>query len=87
MAFKYTHVRADQDRIKSWSQLFLKEQLNVICNELANCAVARYLSKQTKPSRPDQFLPLESAAIVLDSVKLTTNVGAVQFCLWKEEAA
>jgi hypothetical protein len=87
MAFKYVHVRADQDRIKSWSQLSLKEQLNVICNELANSAVARYLSKQTKPSRPDQFLPLESAAIVLDSVKLTPDVGAVQFRLGKEEAA
>jgi hypothetical protein len=47
----------------------------VICNELANSAVARYLSEQTKLSRPDQFLPLESAAIVMDSVKLTTDVG------------
>jgi hypothetical protein len=88
MAFKYVHVRAHQDKIKSWSQLSLEEQLNVICNELANSAVARYLSKQTKPSRPDQFLPLESAAIALDSVKLTTDVGVeVQFHLGKEEAA
>ncbi len=38
--------------------------------------------------RPDQFLSLESAAINLDSVKLTTNVGAeVPFRLGKEEAA
>jgi hypothetical protein len=60
----------------------------VIWDELANSAVARYLSEQTKPSRPDQFLPLESATIVLDSVKLTTDVGSeVQFCLGKEEAA
>jgi hypothetical protein len=88
MAFKYAHVRAHQDRIKPWSQLSLEEQLNVICDELANSAVARYLAEQTKPSRPDQFLPLESAAIVLDSVKLTTDVGLeVQFCLGKEEAA
>jgi hypothetical protein len=60
----------------------------MICDKLANSAVARYLYKQTKPSRPDQFLPLESAAIVLGSVKLTTNVGAeVQFHLGKEESA
>ncbi len=60
----------------------------MICNELANSAVARYLSEQTKPSRPDQFLPLESAAIVLDSVKLKTDAGLeVRFCLGKEEAA
>ena len=88
MAFKYAHVRAHQDRIKPWSQLSLKEQLNVICNELANSAVARYLSEQTKPFRLDQFLPLESAAIILDSVKLTTDVGLeVQFHLGKKEAA
>jgi hypothetical protein len=87
MAFKYTHVRAHQDRIKPWSQLTLEEQLNVICDELANSAVTRYLSEQTKPSRPEQFLPLESAAIVLDSVKLTTDVGLeVRFRLRKEEA-
>jgi hypothetical protein len=62
------------------------EQLNVICDELANGAVARYLSKRTRPLRTNQFLPMESAAIVLDSVKLTINVGAeVQFCLEKEE--
>jgi hypothetical protein len=87
MAFKYMHVRAHQDRIKSWSQLSLEEQLNVICDELANSAVARYLAARTKPSRPEQFLPLESAAIVLDSVKLTTDVGLeVRFHLGKEEA-
>jgi hypothetical protein len=88
MVFKYTHVRAHQDRIKPWSQLTLEEQLNVICNKLANSAVASYLSEQTKPSRLEQFLPLESAAIVLDSVKLTTDVGLeVQFRIGKEEAA
>jgi hypothetical protein len=88
MAFKYTHVRAHQDRIKPWSQLSLEEQLNVICNELVISAVARYLSERTKPSRPEQFLPLESAANVLDSVKLTTNVGLeVRFCLGKEEVS
>jgi hypothetical protein len=87
IAFRYAHVRAHQDRIKPWSQLSLEEQLNVTCDELANGAIARYLSERTKPSRTDQFLPLESAAIVLDSVKLTTNVGAeVQFRLGKEEA-
>jgi hypothetical protein len=42
----------------------------------------------TKPSRPDQLLLLESAAIVLDSVKLTTDVGSeVQFWQGKDEAA
>jgi hypothetical protein len=74
MSFKYWHVKAYQDRIKAWTQLSLKEQLNVICDELANSAVARYLSGHTKPSRQEQFLPLKTAAIVLDSVKLTTDL-------------
>jgi hypothetical protein len=76
MAFRYAHVRAHQDRIKPWLQLSLAEQLNMISDELANGAVAKYLSERTRPSRTNQFLPMESAAIVLDSVKLTTNVGA-----------
>ncbi len=49
MAFRYVHVQAHQDRVKPWSQQSLEEQLNVICDELANGAVARYLSKRTKP--------------------------------------
>jgi hypothetical protein len=40
----YLHVRADQDRILPWSMLTLEQQLNVICNDLANGAAARYLS-------------------------------------------
>ncbi len=86
MAFKYAHVQAHQDRITPWSQLSLKAQLNVICDELANDAVARYLSSRTRPLRTEKFLPMETAAIVLDSVKLTTNIGAeVRFRLGKEE--
>ena len=87
LAFRYAHVRAHQDRITPWSQLSLKVQLNVICDKLANEAVARYLSSHTRPLRTEQFLPMETAAIVLDSVKLTTKVGAeVRFRLGKEEA-
>jgi hypothetical protein len=87
MAFRYAHVQAHQDRITPWSQLSLEAQLNVICDKLANGVVTRYLSSCTRPLRIEQFLPMETAAIVLDSVKLTTDIGAeVRFCLGKEEA-
>ena len=33
------HVRAHQDRILPWDRLSLEQQLNVICDELANGAV------------------------------------------------
>ncbi len=41
----YSHVQAHQDRVLPWSMLTLENQLNVICNELANGTVARSLSK------------------------------------------
>jgi hypothetical protein len=44
LCMEYSHVRAHQDRILPWSMLTLEQQLNVICNELANGEVARYLS-------------------------------------------
>jgi hypothetical protein len=42
--FKYDHVKAHQDGAKSWLLLRLEEQLNVICDDLANGAVMGYLS-------------------------------------------
>jgi hypothetical protein len=42
MALTHSHVRAHQDALKPWSMLTLEEQINVICDELANAAVQRY---------------------------------------------
>ena len=39
MEIIYEHVRAHQDRILPWDRLSLEQQLNVICDELANGAV------------------------------------------------
>ncbi len=61
--------------------------MNVICDEFANGAVARFLSIGQGDNHSPQFLLFEKAAIVLDRIKLTTDVGAeVQHCLGKEEA-
>jgi hypothetical protein len=82
----YSHVQAHQDRILPWSMLTLEQQLNVICNKLANGAVARYLSEVVHQLGP-KFLPFEQAAVVLDGIKLTTDVGLeVRYCLGKEDA-
>ena len=70
----YSHVRAHQDRILPWSMLTLEQQLNVICNKLANGAVARYLSEGVHHLGP-KFLPFKKAAVVLDGIKLTTDIG------------
>ncbi len=61
--------------------------MNVICDESANGAVARYLSEGRGDDKSPQFLPFEKAAIVLDGIKLTTDVGAeVQYCQCKKDA-
>ncbi len=66
--------------------LTLEQQLNVLCDELANGAVARYLSGGVH-HLGQKFLPFEKAAVVLDGVKLTTDVGAeVRYRLGKEDA-
>jgi hypothetical protein len=67
--------------------LTLEQQLNVICNESANRAVARYLSKGGVHHQGPKFLLFEKAAIVLNGIKLKTDVRAeVRYCLGKEEA-
>ena len=58
----------------------------MLCDELANGAVAQYLSGGVHHLGP-KFLLFEKAAVVLDGVKLTTDVGAeVRYCLGKEDA-
>jgi hypothetical protein len=67
--------------------LTLEEQLNVICDELANTMVQRYLSDATPAGRGIQLLPLEKVAIVIKGEKLTTDAGQeVCYALGQEEA-
>jgi hypothetical protein len=47
----------------------------MICNGLANDAVAGYLACRRAQDEGPQFLPLKKAAVVLDGVKVTTDVG------------
>jgi hypothetical protein len=72
---KYSHVRAHQDQILPWSMLTLEQQLNIICDGLANNAITRYLTRGRVRDNGPHILPLEKAAVVLDGVKLTTDVG------------
>jgi hypothetical protein len=86
LCMEYLHVRAHQDRILPWLMLTLEQQLNLICNELANGGVARYLSGRVHQQGP-KFLLFEKAAIVQDGTKLTTDVSSeVRYCLGKEDA-
>jgi hypothetical protein len=87
MSFRYKHVRAHHDRLKPWSRLSLEEQLNVICDELANGAVRHYLSYSSPVTRKLQLLPLEKAIVFVGTEKMTTDVGPeVCFQLGREDA-
>jgi hypothetical protein len=55
--------------------LTLEQQLNVICNSLTNKAVDRYLAQGAARNNGPQLLPLKKAAMVLEGVKLTTDIG------------
>jgi hypothetical protein len=74
-ALTYSHIRAHQDALKPWSMLTLEEQLNVICDELANAAAQWYLSDATPAGRGIQLLPLEKVSIMIKGEKLTTDAG------------
>ena len=75
MKMKYEHACTHQDRILPWGMLSLEQQLNIICDELANRAVERAIMEGVSHFG-SKFLPFESVAVVLDGVKLTTEVGS-----------
>ncbi len=82
----YEHVQAHQDRILPWDLLLLEQQLNVICDKLANGAVERAITEGARHSSP-KLLPFKSIAVVLNGIKLTTDVGLdVRYCLGDEDA-
>jgi len=86
-SFRYAHVKAHQDKLKAWRELTLSEQLNVICDGLANRAVKGYLERVSPTTPATTLLPLEKAAVFIGNEKSTTDVGPnVRFLLGTEEA-
>jgi len=85
--FRYKHVKAHQDKLKPWRELILSEQLNVLCDSLANRAVKGYLERDSPTHRYTSLLPLEKAAVFIDNEKTTTDVGPnARYLLGAEEA-
>jgi hypothetical protein len=85
--FRYKHVKAHQDKLKPWRELTLSEQLNVLCNGLANRAVKGYLERDSPTPKSTSLLPQEKAAVFMDNQKTTTDVGPnARYLLGAEEA-
>jgi len=85
--FMYKHVKAHQDDLKSWRELTLSKQLNVVCNGLANRTVKGYLERDSPTLPTTSLLPLEKAAVFINNEKTTTDVGPnAWYLLGAEEA-
>jgi hypothetical protein len=82
----YQWVKSHKDSRLSWHLLSLEEQLSTTCDELANEAVVRALSSTTTPTGPS-LLPFEKAAVVIDSIKIRSNIApAIRSFLGKADA-
>jgi hypothetical protein len=83
----YMWVKAHVDQTTAWSHLSLLQQLNTTCNQLANSAVTRVLSRAGNEKVTIWLLPLESVAIIANGVKITSDVSSnVRYQLGHEEA-
>ncbi len=74
-AFRFVHVKSHQDKLRPWRELTLSEQLNVLCDGLANRAIKGYLERDSPPHLATTLVPLEKAAVFIDNKKSTTDVG------------
>jgi hypothetical protein len=65
----------------------LAQQLNTMCNKLANCAVIQVRSNKGNKKECSWLLTMEGAAIIIDGAKMTSNVAtSTQFHLGREKA-
>ncbi len=82
----YEWVKSHQDSKFPWHLLTSEEQLNTVCNTLANKVVGRALGEPTFPTGPS-LLPFEHSAVLINNIKITSN-GApqIRFLLGRVDA-
>ena len=87
LELEYAYVQSHQDDILGWQDLPLDQQLNVLCDTLAKQACMRGISFEAVVGARPLRLPFERAAIVVNGVKLTSDVSdPVRFALGQIEA-
>jgi hypothetical protein len=70
----YEWVKSHQDSKLPWHLLTFEEQLNTMCDALANEAVGQALGEATFPMGPS-LLPFEHSAVLINNIKITLNVA------------
>jgi hypothetical protein len=82
----YEWVKGHQDSNFPWHLLTFKEQINTMCNTLANKAVGRALGEPTFPMGPS-LLPFEHSAVLINNIKITSNIAPqIRFLLGRVDA-
>jgi hypothetical protein len=82
----YLHVYGHMDKHLLWHQLSLPQQLNCVCNTLAEHAVT-LATKEGSYNRPTQLLPKEDPAVAIWGNKITNNIShSIRFQASKEVA-
>ena len=82
----YFHVEGHIDRYFSDDELTLEQWLNKQCDILAKMAIDKWI-RQGLPHPGLQLLPREDAALIVDGIKVTGDIGdAVRFAKGMEEA-
>ena len=74
-SFRYAHVKSHQDKLRPWRELTLSEQLNVICDGLANRAIMGYLERHSPLPGATALLPLEKVAVFIANEKINNGYG------------
>jgi hypothetical protein len=64
----YEWVKSHQDNTKAWQALSLEEQLNVLCDGLANSAIERAMSTHGQPVKT-RAPPFKMVTIMIQSAK------------------
>ena len=76
MTFLYCHIWADRDQEQlPWWALSLIEKLNVTCNTLAGQVITHGMGEASVRSGHQLLLPRESAAVIIEGQKLTSDIS------------
>jgi hypothetical protein len=84
---QYKWVKAHVDWTIPWAWMTLVQQLNTMCNKLANCTVIQACSNKGNEKECSWLLSMEGVAIIINGAKITSNVYTpTWFHLRREEA-
>jgi hypothetical protein len=86
-SLSYQLVYGHQDKQKKLHQLTVLEKLNCKCDTLAKLAVTKGIRERPHFTHEAQQLPLESASVYYNSVKLSSECGSeIRFQVGKSKA-